>query len=62
MGYFIIFHYQYSEQKYSDSIPLQTEMTAQQLLYPPVVAQTRPMEGCDPALPRRLRRGRNIFS
>ena len=33
-----------------DSIPLQTEMTARQLLCPPVVAQTRPMEGCDPAL------------
>ena len=41
-----------------DSIPLQTEMTARQLLCPPVVAQMRPMEGCDPALPRRLRRGR----
>ena len=29
-----------------DSIPLQTEMMARQLLCPPVVAQTRPMEGC----------------
>ena len=45
-----------------DSIPLQTEMTARQLLCPPVVAQTRPMEGCDPALPRRLRRGRNVLT
>ena len=34
-----------------------SEMTAQQLLCPPVVAQTRPMDGCDPAVPRRLRRG-----
>ena len=45
-----------------DSIPLQTEMTARQLLCPPVVAQTRPMEGCDPALPRRLCRGRNVLT
>ena len=45
-----------------DSIPLQTEMTARQLLCPPVVAQTRPMEGCDPALPRRLRRGRDVLT
>ena len=45
-----------------DSIPLQTEMTAWQLLCPPVVAQTRPMEGCDPALPRRLRRGRDVLT
>ena len=28
---------------------------------PPVVAQTRPKEGCDPASPRRLRRGRDVF-
>ena len=27
---------------------------------PSVVAQTRPMEGCDPAVPRRLRRGRDV--
>ena len=37
-----------------DSTPVQTETTAQQLLYPPVVAQTRPMEGCHTALPRQL--------
>ena len=43
-----------------DSIPLQMEMTARQLLCPPVVAQTRPMEGCDPALARRLRRRRDV--
>ena len=36
-----------------------SEMTARQLLCLPVVAQTRPMEGCDPAVPRRLRRGRD---
>ena len=34
-----------------DSTPVQTEMTAQQLLCPLVVAQTRPMEGCHTALP-----------
>ena len=45
-----------------DSIPLQTERMARQLLCPLVVAQTRPMEGCDPALPRRLRRGRNVLT
>ena len=45
-----------------DSIPLQTEMMARQLLCPPVVAQTRPMEGCNPALPRRLCRGRHVLT
>ena len=45
-----------------DSTPLHTETTAQQLLCLPVVAQTRPMEGCNPALPRRLRRGRDILT
>ena len=45
-----------------DSIPLQMERMAWQLLCPPVVAQTRSMEGCDPALPRRLRRGRNVLT
>ena len=39
-----------------------TEMTARLLLCPPVVAQTRPMEGCDPALPRRWRRGRDVLT
>ena len=43
-----------------DSTHLQTEMTVQQFLCPPVVAQTRPMEGCNPVLPRRLRRGRDV--
>ena len=28
---------------------------------PPVVAQTRPKEACDPASPRRLRRGRDVL-
>ena len=32
-----------------DSTPLQMKTTAKQLLCPPVVAQTRPMEGCNPA-------------
>ena len=45
-----------------DLIPLQTERMARQLLCPSVVAQTRPMEGCDPALPRQLRRGRNVLT
>ena len=44
----------------SDSTPLQTESTAQQLLCPPVVVQTRPMEGCYTAVPRRSRRGRDV--
>ena len=38
----------------------QTESTAQQLLCPPVVVHTRPMEGCHTAVPRRLRRGRDV--
>ena len=33
----------------SDSAPLQMTTTAVKLLCPPVVIQTRPMEGCDPA-------------
>ena len=32
------------------------------LLCPPVVTQTRPMEGCDPASPQRLRRGRDVLT
>ena len=45
-----------------DSIPLRMEMTARQLLCPPVVAQTRPLEGCDLALPRRLRRRHDVLT
>ena len=44
-----------------DSTPVQTETTAQQLRCPPVVAQTRPMEGCHTALPRQLCRGRDVL-
>ena len=44
----------------SDSTPLQTESTAQQFLCPPVVVQTKPMEGCHIAVPRRSRRGRDV--
>ena len=44
-----------------DSIPVQTETTAQQLLCPPVVAQTRHMEGCHTALLRQLCRGRDVL-
>ena len=42
------------------STPLQTETMNQQLLRPPVVVQTRPMEGCHTGVPRRLRRGRDV--
>ena len=45
-----------------DSTHLQTETTAQQLLCPPVVAQTKPMEGCSPVFPRRVRRGRDVLT
>ena len=45
-----------------DSTPLQMKTTANQLLCPLVVAQTRPMEGCSPASPRRLRRGRDVLT
>ena len=37
-----------------NSAPLQIKTT--------VVTQTRPMEGCDPASPRRLRRGRDVLT
>ena len=37
-----------------DSTPVQTERTGQQFLCLPVVAQTRPMEGCHTDLPRQL--------
>ena len=46
----------------SDSAPLQITTTAVELLCPPVVTQTRRMEGCDPASPRRLRRGRDVLT
>ena len=38
---------------------MQTESATQQLLGP-VVVQTRPKEGCHTAVPRRLRRGRDV--
>ena len=38
-----------------DLVPFQITTTAVELLCPPVVTQTRPMEGCDPASPLRLR-------
>ena len=40
-----------------DSAPMQITTMAVELLCPPVVTQTRPKDGCDPASPRRLRRG-----
>ena len=46
-----------------DSIPLHMKTTAKQLLCPPrVVAQTRPMEGCNPASSRRLHRGFDVLT
>ena len=42
------------------STPVQAEITKQQLLRPPVVNQTRPMEGYHTEVPRRLRRGRDV--
>ena len=45
-----------------DSALLQITTTAVELLCPPVVTQTRPMEGCDPASPRRLRRGCDVLT
>ena len=45
-----------------DSTPLKMKTMAKQLLCPPVVAQTRPMEGSNPASPRRLRRGRDVLT
>ena len=44
----------------SDSSTSQTETTTQQLSGPPVVAQTRPKGGCNTAIPRRVRRRRNV--
>ena len=44
-----------------DPIPVQMATTAVESLCPPVVTQTRPKEGCDPASPRRLRRGRDVL-
>ena len=44
------------------STPLQAKITNQQLLRPLVVDQTRPMEGCHTEVPRRLRRGRDVWT
>ena len=44
-----------------DLAPVQMTTMAMESLCPPVVAQTRPKEGCDPASPRRLRRGRDVL-
>ena len=44
-----------------DLVPVQMAMMAVELLCPPVVTQTRPKEGCDPASPRLLRRGRDVL-
>ena len=51
-----------SEAEYSepDSAQLQMDTRAQSLLGSSVVAQTRPMEGYNPAPPQRLRRGRDV--
>ena len=44
-----------------DSALMQITTMAVELLCPLVVTQTRPKEGCDPASPRRLRRGRDVL-
>ena len=44
------------------STPVQAEITNQHLLCPLVVDQTRPMEGCHTKVPRRLRRGRDVWT
>ena len=44
----------------SDSVLLEMKTMAVKLLCPLVVIQTRHMEACDPASPRRLRRGRDV--
>ena len=44
-----------------DPGPVQMAMTAVESLCLPVVTQTRPKGGCDPASPRRLRRGRDVL-
>ena len=43
-----------------DPVPVQLTTTAVESLCPPVVAQTRPKEGCGTASPRQLRRGRDV--
>ena len=45
-----------------DSAPWQITTMAMELLCPPVVTQTRPMEGCDQASPHQLRRGRDVLT
>ena len=56
--------YNKSEAEYIEpgSTKLQMDTWAQPLLGPPVVAQTRPMEGCNPASPRWSRRGRDVLT
>ena len=44
-----------------DTVPVRMTTTVVESLCPAVVAQTRPKEGCDPASPRRLRRGRDVL-
>ena len=44
-----------------DTVLVRMTTTAVESLCPPVVAQTRPKEGCDPASPQRLRRGRDVL-
>ena len=44
-----------------DMVPVRMTTAAVESLCPPLVAQPRPKEGCDPASPRRLRRGRDVL-
>ena len=45
-----------------DPVPVQMKTTAVESLCPLMVTQTRSKEGCDPASPRRLRRGRDVLT
>ena len=45
-----------------DSFPVQMKTTAVESLCPPVVAQTRPMGGCDPVSPWGLFRERDVLT
>ena len=45
----------------SNMIPVKMATTAVESLCLPLVTQTRPKEGCEPASPRRLRRGRDVL-
>ena len=45
-----------------EPFPVQMKTTAVESLCPPVIAQTRYKGGCDPVLPRRMCRGRDVLT